>query len=201
MIVNIQPLNSVTYNLLIKEILFLTGGDTPAFVSIDGRCASGKSTLAEKMSHDIGCPVVHMDDFFLRPEQRTAERYAEAGGNVDRERVWQLLNELKKGNGAEFRVFDCSTMELGETKRIEAAPAYIVEGSYSAHPELRDIYAKTIFLTLDPEIQMERIALRNPDKVEDFRTKWIPYEEKYFEAFRIMETSDVVFDTGLEEVR
>ena len=27
-----------------------------------------------------------MDDFFLRPEQRRPERFAEPGGNVDRER-------------------------------------------------------------------------------------------------------------------
>ena len=55
-------------------------------VGIDGSCTSGKSTLAGWLAEQYDCNVFHMDDYFLRPEQRTAERFAEPGGNVDRER-------------------------------------------------------------------------------------------------------------------
>ena len=67
----------------IKEILSEKGCVT---VAIDGRCASGKTTLARALQEKIDCNVFAMDDYFLRPEQRTAERLSEAGGNVDRER-------------------------------------------------------------------------------------------------------------------
>ena len=44
-----------------------------------------------------------MDDFFLRPEQRTEERLKEVGGNVDRERfleeVARPLTNKKKSFG------------------------------------------------------------------------------------------------------
>ena len=43
-------------------------------VAIDGRCGSGKSTLAARLARELRCSVFHMDDFFPRPEQRTAER-------------------------------------------------------------------------------------------------------------------------------
>ena len=56
------------------------------FVAIDGPCASGKTTLAALLQRRFDGNVLHMDDFFLRPEQRTPERFAEPGGNVDRER-------------------------------------------------------------------------------------------------------------------
>jgi len=55
-------------------------------VAIDGPCASGKSTLGKTLQEIYGCPLIHMDDFFLRPEQRTPERLAQPGGNVDYER-------------------------------------------------------------------------------------------------------------------
>lgn len=56
---------------------------SPFLIAIDGRCAAGKTTFAEKLSSIMECSVIHMDHFFLRPEQRTKERLAQAGGNVD----------------------------------------------------------------------------------------------------------------------
>ncbi len=49
-------------------------------LAIDGGSASGKTTLAALLAQRYGCPVFHMDDFFLRPEQRTPQRLAEPGG-------------------------------------------------------------------------------------------------------------------------
>ena len=43
-------------------------------IAIDGRCASGKTTLAEKLAQYFHANVFHMDDYFLRKEQRTKER-------------------------------------------------------------------------------------------------------------------------------
>ena len=54
--------------------------------AIDGRCASGKTTLAAQLQQQFDGSVIHMDHFFLRPHQRTPQRYQEPGGNVDRER-------------------------------------------------------------------------------------------------------------------
>ena len=65
-------------------------------VAIDGRCASGKTTLATALAVSLGATVFHADDFFLRPEQRTAERLSEPGGNMDRERLKAARAELRK---------------------------------------------------------------------------------------------------------
>ncbi|MBQ4050287.1 MAG: hypothetical protein IJD13_01520, partial [Oscillospiraceae bacterium] len=67
-------------------------------VAIDGSCASGKSTLAAALTERYDCNLFHLDDFFLRPEQRTPERFAEVGGNVDYERFQEeVLLPLKAG--------------------------------------------------------------------------------------------------------
>ena len=48
--------------------------DGRCIIAIDGKCGSGKSYLARLISGVYPCSVIHMDDFFLRPSQKTEER-------------------------------------------------------------------------------------------------------------------------------
>ena len=131
-----------------------------------------------------------MDDYFLRPEQRTAERIGTPGGNVDYERFYsEILLPLR--NGAEciaYQPYDCGTQSLKPPVKVRACTVNIVEGSYSCHPALWDAYDLRIFLNISAHKQMERILLRNGKaQAEVFRERWIPLEEQYFSAYRIEE--------------
>lgn len=66
---------------------------SPLLVAIDGRCGSGKTTLGFYLQELFDCNLFHMDDFFLRVEQRTPERMKEVGGNVDYERFEKTVLE------------------------------------------------------------------------------------------------------------
>lgn len=173
----------------------------PVLAAIDGRCASGKTTLAHQLQQKLGCPVIHMDHFFLRPEQRTPQRYQEPGGNVDRERfLEEVLLPLSRGEEVQYRPFLCSSQTLGEPIEISTNGLVIVEGSYSCHPELFSFYDLTIFLTLSPEEQMRRILIReSAAKAEIFRNKWIPLEERYFSAYRTGESCHLCLDTSFTQ--
>lgn len=82
-------------------------------VAIEGGSASGKTTLGELLQNVYGCPVFHMDDFFLRPEQRTEARFTQPGGNVDRERfLEEVLIPLREGRPVDYRRFDCATFTM-----------------------------------------------------------------------------------------
>lgn len=182
--------------LLMRKILEIQKEKGSVSVGIDGRCASGKTTMAEEIHARLGGTLIHMDDFFLRPEQRTEERYAEPGGNVDRERfLTEVLRPLKEKKDFTYRPFDCRTMRLSDPVFVKSNDLVIVEGSYCLHPSLRDFYDWKVFLDIDETTQMKRIEKRNPDKVQDFKNKWIPYEEKYFNAFHVRENCDVVLNT------
>ena len=89
------------YDCLFSQIEKLFAEKDRVVVAIDGGAASGKTTLADVLSKRYGGAVVHMDDFFLRPEQRTTERFAEVGGNFDRERFMEevipYINNLLNG--------------------------------------------------------------------------------------------------------
>lgn len=162
-------------------------------VAIDGGSASGKTTLGELLQSVYACPVFHMDDFFLRPEQRTPERFSEPGGNVDRERfLSEVLLPLREGKAVDYRRFDCKTFAIAPPRRIEAGRLNIIEGAYAMHPDLAPYYDLTVFLAVSAEKQRERILKRNaPAQAELFFDRWIPFEQRYFAALNVPERCDL----------
>ena len=162
-------------------------------IAIEGGSASGKTTLSRILENIYDCTVFHMDDFFLRPEQRSSERYAQTGGNVDKERFLQeVLVPLSKGEIINYRRFDCSEMKLTEPVCVCPGKLTVIEGAYSMHPELREFYDFSVFLDISPELQRERIEKRNtPQQSEQFFQKWIPFENRYFSEMHIKEKCDI----------
>lgn len=163
-------------------------------VAIDGRCASGKTTLTEQLAAVTGAGMVHMDDFFLPQELRTEERLNEPGGNVHYERFREeVLPALKREGSFTYRCFDCGRMELGEERKVCESRILIVEGAYSCHPKLGDYMALRVFSDVDSREQLHRIAARDgKEALSNFIERWIPMEENYFAAYRIREQADVV---------
>lgn len=175
-----------------EEQLLQIINDLPAgkhTIAIDGRCAAGKSTLAERLSEKLGAGVVHMDDFFLPLSMRTKERLAEPGGNVHYERFQQeIVPFLNQDKPFSYQRFDCSTMELGQTVQVPASRFIIVEGAYSCHPKLGNYMSLKVFVDVEAKVQRERIRRRNgEERLEAFLQKWIPLEEAYFKAYEIRE--------------
>lgn len=185
----------------------------PLVLAIDGRCGSGKTTLASQLAHEYGGSIVHMDDFFLRPVQRNAKRLAQPGGNIDYERFeTEVIPHLyEKKGGFSYRRYDCSVRELTEEIQVKRTNLIIVEGVYSCHPRFfvrnelksvsfsgfgeRDVYDFKVFLNIDVKKQQERILKRNgKDMYERFMKEWIPKEELYFTTFRIKEKCDLVLE-------
>ena len=165
-----------------------------ARVAIDGRAAAGKTTLAALLAPVYGANLFHMDDFFLRDEQRTPERLAEPGGNVDRERfAAEVLAGLDSGEPFCYRPFDCSVRRLAAPVPVEPRPVTVVEGSYSLHPALREGHDVRVFVDISPEEQARRILLRNgPAMQRRFLEEWIPLEERYFDTFAIREEAKIL---------
>ncbi len=161
----------------------------PLKVAIEGGSASGKTTLSQLLAKIYDCTIFHMDDFFLRPEQRTPQRYAEVGGNIDWERfLTEVLQPLSKGEVVNYRRFDCSTMQLEDAIPMTPKKLTVIEGAYSMHPELAPYYDFSVFLGISPELQKERILRRNsPQFAKNFFEKWIPLEKAYFSKGKIQE--------------
>ncbi len=176
-----------------EEIMSIAG-ERSRVIAIDGRSAAGKTTLASSIASLTGGSVIHMDDFFLPPELRSAERYSEPGGNIHRERFMaEVIPQLQSGGIVRYRRFDCAAMDYAaEIAAIDASRLVIVEGAYSLHPFFGRYYDFSVFMDIDPSEQMRRIEKRNgKEKAEIFRSRWIPLEEEYIAACGIMEKADI----------
>lgn len=164
-------------------------------IAIDGRCASGKSTLGALLERVYGATLFHMDDYFLPFEKKTPERLAQPGGNVDYERFYEEIASRPAGAEIVWRPFDCMTQALAEEIRVSPGRLTVVEGSYALHPELRGAYDLKVFLDIDPERQSARILKRNgPEMHKRFVNEWIPLENEYFDGLNIRALSDLAFD-------
>lgn len=180
-------------HIVARAVQLRRDGNCPVVIAVDGMAGSGKSTLAALMRQRLDAAVVSMDDFFLPQGYRTPERLWEPGGNVYYERfAEEVLPYLRCGEPFAYRVFDAHAHRYTGTRLVEAKEFLIVEGSYSQHPNFGKIYDLRIFCETDPETQLRRVTERDPRKKDMFQAMWIPMENRYFEAFGIRESSDIV---------
>lgn len=166
----------------------------PYIIAIDGMSGSGKSTFANLLKKTFPeSNLFHMDDYFLKPSQRTKERLNEIGGNVDYERFYaEIICHLNDRDGLTYRKYDCCTQTLGEELFVPWKPLVIIEGSYSHHPYFGEPYNLRVFLEISPEEQKKRILLRNGESMlTRFVNEWIPKENAYFEKFKIKENAAI----------
>ncbi|MBO8436504.1 MAG: uridine kinase [Spirochaetes bacterium] len=174
--------------------------ESTRIVAIDGRSASGKTTIASEMADVLGATIIHMDDFFLPLPLRTEARYREAGGNVHYERfIEEVLPGLENHEVFYYHRFDCSKMAYAdELVRVDASRLVVVEGAYSLSPCFGHYYDFSVFMDIEAEEQMRRIVKRNgEERAEAFKTRWIPLEEAYFTATETAKRADLILDGAM----
>lgn len=180
-------------NMLIERIDKLLGEKDHVIVAIDGSCAAGKTTLGKWLQRRCGGEVIPMDDFFLQPEQRTPERFAQPGGNVDYERFREeVLQPLAAGKPFAYRPYDCKTCRLSEPRLVVPGRLTVVEGTYSLHPTFGECYDLKVFLEVDDELRRSRILQRPAALHRRFFEEWIPMEQLYFSRCAVAERCDLM---------
>ncbi|MEA4816279.1 MAG: hypothetical protein VB120_05415 [Lachnospiraceae bacterium] len=164
-------------------------------IAIDGKAASGKSTMAKKLEALFDCSLFHMDDFFLPLDMRTRERMEAPGGNIHYERFKsEVIDGIKSGKDFSYGIFSCKN---GNTIKLNTKPSrlYIIEGAYSMHPYFENPYNLRIFMSVGEDKQKSRIIERDGEEMyKIFEDTWIPMEEKYFKQFNIKHNSDIMVE-------
>ncbi len=168
-------------------------------VTIDGPCASGKTTFARELSDAINAPVIHTDDFVIPHARKTAERLAVPGGNCDAERlVQEVLSPFEQGAPVKYRRYDCmADCLLPEEELRSGIRILILEGSYCNLPVIRAYAGLRLFVDAPEEIRMERLRKREtPESLRRFREKWIPLENAYFQAYHLPDGGCIIISGG-----
>ena len=156
-------------------------------VTIDGPCASGKTTLAQELAEKAGASVVHTDDFVIPHAQKTPERLAVPGGNCDEERlVREVIAPWKRGVPVKYRRYDCREDRLLPEEILPDSPVLILEGSYSNLHAIRKYADLCLFADAPEAVRMARLRQReSPASLRRFMDIWIPLENAYFSAYHL----------------
>lgn len=179
---------------ILLEINRLNSLNETLLIGIDGNCCAGKSTLGRMLENHYDCNLFHMDDFFLRVEQRTPDRLKEVGGNVDYVRFKkEIIENILLGCDFSYKPYNCKIKDYEDPIFTKPKKLNIIEGSYSMHPSLINYYNYKIFIELEFNKQIDRIIDRNGiSSVEIFKNKWIPLENSYFDKFDIRNNCDII---------
>lgn len=166
-----------------------------SLVAIEGRSGSGKRALASMIHEKMRWPVVHMDDFALRPDEQPEEGSAEPAIAYER-LTSEVLRPLQQRKTVCYRTYNLRTNEEYGTVMVGAVPMVIVEGVCSLHPSLRSFYDLKVFLDVDKEEQLRRLGGREtPQALERFRSVWIPQEEQYMLEHDVRSAADLYYIT------
>ncbi len=166
-------------------------------VAVDGFCGSGKTTLCEMLAKQLDANLVHIDNFYLPFDKRLPNWREISGGNMDFDKFKsEIMDKFAAGQGFDFDSFSHVGGPHFEHYTYPQKDILIVDGSYSHFPSVADGYDITVFLKCTPEKQLQRLAKREGDNIEGFKTMWIPKEQKYFAEFDIESKADIIFDTS-----
>lgn len=156
-------------------------------VTLDGPCATGKTTLAGRLARELGAGVIHTDDFVIPHAQKTRERLAVPGGNCDAERlVREVVAPFRRGDPVRYRRYNFREDRMMPEEQLPETRFLILEGSYCNLPEIRAYADVRLFLEASWETRMERLSAREtPAALQMFLDRWIPLENAYFEAYHL----------------
>lgn len=183
----------LSYMEIIREIADIQAGKEKTVITIDGPCASGKTTLAGKLAEAFAAVVVHTDDYVVPHAEKTAERLAIPGGNCDAERlVREVLDPWKHGCPAQYRKYDCLQDRILPGQPLPESGTLIVEGCYCNLPDIRELADLRLFMDTPEETRMVRLKEReSPESLKRYYEKWIPLENAYFEAYHLPDSDCV----------
>ncbi|MFJ8434944.1 hypothetical protein ACIQ9P_26950 [Kitasatospora sp. NPDC094019] len=152
-------------------------------VAIDGPGGSGKTTLAAAVSGQLDDSViVHVDDFYRpMPDQERERLNAEQG--YHRYFHWERLRDqvlipLRDNQVARYQTYDWPTGQLGGWCEIAPGTVVIVEGVYSARPELAPYYHFTAYVDTPRDLCLQRVRARG-ESPEEWITRWRAAEDHY----------------------
>ena len=180
---------------LISLIREKQAGADRFLITIDGPCASGKTTLARMLSEALQASVFHTDDFVIPHPQKTAERLSIPGGNCDSDRLAEeVISPWKQGLEGEYRRYDFRADALMPPQKLPDTRIMILEGSYCNLPVIRKFADLRIFVETPESIRSRRLQEReSPKSLAMFHRRWIPLENAYFTAFGLPDSECLIF--------
>jgi uridine kinase len=179
---------------------------SPVVVALDGGSGSGKSTLAALIAKESAIAVIPVDDFFAADIPECNWETFSVEERLARVFDWQRLREqalkpLLDGQPARWTAFDFVAGQRpdgtygmqSEPIILEPADVILLDGTYSAGPELGDLVDLAVLIDVPVKERHARTASReDADFLEHWHQLWDPVEAFYFTCVRPKASFDLV---------
>jgi uridine kinase len=201
-----SPASTAAQTVITRIQRLLSLGPAPILVALDGASGAGKSTLASLIAAALDGTVVPSDDFYaahiptIEWEARLPQDRAADG--IDWRRLrHEALEPLLAGKTARWQPFDFEAgpradgtypMHLSPTGR-HPARLIILDGAYSARPELADLITLSVLVQAPLAVRHARLTAREvPAFLAAWHALWDEAEVYYFTTVRPPATFDLV---------
>ncbi len=177
---------------LVAQIGDLACASSPAVVAIDGRSGSGKTSVAAFLAGRLNAVVVVAGDDFYRDQSDDVRRRLSPAAGVQGWFDWQrlraqALEPLRRREAATYRPYDWAAgggLALRE-HRLEPRDVVLLEGVYSARPELADLVDLALLVYTPAEQRRQRLVERDHGGPHlQWHDAWEAAEEHYFGTVR-----------------
>jgi uridine kinase len=159
-------------------------------VAVDGPGASGKSTIARAVTAAAAAALVHTDDFFLPRTGPLGGPHPVADYYDWRRLRAEALEPLLARRSASFRRFDWQLGRLGGSVEVTPSELIVLEGVFSAAPQLSDLVHRAVFVETARRERLRR--LRREITPEDWDDDWLTAQHAYFDETRPPPSFDLI---------
>jgi uridine kinase len=174
----------------------------PSLVAIDGPSAAGKSRLTAEVASQLPAVVIDGDDFYAggTAEEWDAMSPAEKAAHcIDWRRQRPVLEALARGQKRSWHAYDWGANDgrlMDQPTVVSPAPVVILEGVYSARPELADLFDLRVLLDAPAEVRRRRwVGREGEGALDEWARRWSEAEEWYFSRVMPPERFDLVLSS------
>ena len=191
----------------------------PIFVALDGRSGTGKSTIAAMVVDRLDAgreggsvgTVIEGDQFYGGGspavwDGRSAAENADCV--IDWRRQLAVLRSLRTRGFGAWRAFDWESDDWDadlaplrdEPTRCIVTPVVILEGVYSARPELAELIDMRVLVRIPTAMRLAQLEAREGAvQLADWDARWREAENHYFESMAPAEGFDLILEGAPNE--
>jgi uridine kinase len=181
-----------------KQVVSLVDKNPTPIILIDGRAASGKSSLAASLKNVLfkeleqAPRLIHMDDLYPGWEGLLL-----GAGYLNQ----QVLGPLKAGKTAHWQLWDWQKGERGNAdepgngwREFAGGTPLIVEGCGSLSRVSSELADYRIWIEAPKEIRHTRWLERDGEKFNDFWHIWAAQEDEFYQQEKSKSLADLVIE-------
>lgn len=158
----------------------------PKVVAIDGPSGAGKTTLAQAVAAELGCPLAHMDDLYPGWDGLAAA--------VDLVSD-HVLEPLSQGRPASYQVWDWALRTWGAAVIVPPTDLLVLEGCGSSVGRAGEYAALRVWVDSAASVRMQRGIERDGETYRPYWQRWAAQEQALFDADQTAQRADVTVCT------